>query len=92
MSQRGFIRVRFRKKEKKTMKRCNFWLLAISNYFFDGLELPPLSDSFSRISFVLTHATIEYEIVKQNLPGKKGLVCEKTCLLLDILKMLKDEM
>ena len=59
------------------MKSCNFWLLAISNYFFDGLELPPLSDSFSRISFVLTHATIEYEIVKQNLTGKKGLVCEK---------------
>ena len=49
--------------------------------------IAPLSDSFSRISFVLTQQKIEYEIVKQNLPGKKGMVCEKK----HIFKMLKDE-
>ena len=86
MSQRGFIRVRFRKKEKNNE---TVQLLEIDNIklFLLWFGIAPLSDSFSRISFVLTQQKIEYEIVKQNLPGKKGMVCEKK----HIFKMLKDE-
>ena len=79
MSQRGFIRVRFRKKEKNNE---TVQLLVVDNIKLFVLWFAPLSDSFSRINFVLTQQKLEFEIVKQNLPGKKGLVCEKTSLYL----------
>ena len=92
MSQRGFIRVRFRKKKKNEEETVQ--LLVIDNFilFLFLFGIAPLSYSFQELTFFSTQQKLEYETVKQNLPGKKGLVCEQTCLLLDILKMLKDEM